>query len=42
MLAFIQAQPRVIERLLTHIETPAFVDLLVRLIQLDDNPNGDK
>ncbi|KZV96148.1 SAPS-domain-containing protein [Exidia glandulosa HHB12029] len=40
MLAFIQSQPRVIERLLNHIETPAFVDLLVRLIQLDDVPSG--
>ncbi|EJD53175.1 SAPS-domain-containing protein [Auricularia subglabra TFB-10046 SS5] len=40
MLAFIQSQPNVIERLLNHIETPAFVDLLVRLIQLDDVPSG--
>ncbi|KAH7107640.1 SAPS-domain-containing protein [Auriculariales sp. MPI-PUGE-AT-0066] len=40
MLAFIQSQPRVIERLLNHVETPAFVDLLVRLIQLDDVPSA--
>ena len=38
MLAFIQAQPNVVERLLRHIETPAFADLLVRIIQLDELP----
>ncbi|GBE81848.1 Extragenic suppressor of kinetochore protein [Sparassis crispa] len=40
MLAFIQAQPAVVERLLRHIETPAFADLLVRIIQLDEIPAG--
>lgn len=40
MLAFIQSQPAVVERLLHHIETPAFADLLVRIIQLDDLPAG--
>lgn len=39
MLAFIQAQPNVVERLLRHIETPAFADLLVRVIQLDELPS---
>lgn len=39
MLAFIQAQPNVVERLLRHIETPAFADLLVRIIQLDEVPS---
>ena len=39
MLAFIQAQPNVVERLLRHIETPAFTDLLVRIIQLDEVPS---
>ncbi|KAI0093776.1 SIT4 phosphatase-associated protein-domain-containing protein [Irpex rosettiformis] len=39
MLAFIQAQPNVVERLLRHIETPAFADLLVRIIQLDELPS---
>lgn len=39
MLAFIQAQPNVVERLLRHIETPAFADLLVRIIQLDEAPS---
>ncbi|KAJ7193823.1 SIT4 phosphatase-associated protein-domain-containing protein [Mycena pura] len=40
MLAFIRAQPYVVERLLRHIETPSFVDLLVRIIQLDEQPGG--
>ena len=40
MLAFIQSQPSVVERLLRHIETPAFADLLVRIIQLDELPEG--
>ncbi|OCH93828.1 SAPS-domain-containing protein [Obba rivulosa] len=39
MLAFIQSQPAVVERLLRHIETPAFADLLVRVIQLDEHPS---
>ncbi|KZT23975.1 SAPS-domain-containing protein [Neolentinus lepideus HHB14362 ss-1] len=38
MLAFIQSQPRIVERLLRHIEAPSFVDLLVRIIQLDEHP----
>jgi hypothetical protein len=36
MLAFIQSQANIVERLLRHIETPAFVDLLGRIIQLDE------
>lgn len=40
MLAFIQSQPNVVERLLRHVETPAFVDLLVRIMQLDEQPSG--
>ncbi|KAF7337855.1 Extragenic suppressor of kinetochore protein 1 [Mycena venus] len=40
MLAFIRAQPNIVERLLRHIETPSFVDLLVRIIQLDEQPGG--
>ena len=40
MLAFIRSQPNVVERLLHHIETPAFADLLVRIIQLDEQPAG--
>ncbi|KAJ6526260.1 SIT4 phosphatase-associated protein-domain-containing protein [Mycena vulgaris] len=40
MLAFIRAQPSIVERLLRHIETPSFVDLLVRIIQLDEQPGG--
>ncbi|KAF7364013.1 hypothetical protein MSAN_01060000 [Mycena sanguinolenta] len=40
MLEFIRAQPNIVERLLRHIETPSFVDLLVRIIQLDEQPGG--
>ncbi|KAJ7633140.1 SIT4 phosphatase-associated protein-domain-containing protein [Roridomyces roridus] len=40
MLAFIRAQPDIVARLLRHIETPSFVDLLVRIIQLDEQPGG--
>lgn len=40
MLAFIQAQPSVIDKLMYHIETPAFVDLLMRIVQLDEQPAG--
>lgn len=42
MLAFIQSQPNIVERLLQHIETPSFVDLLSRIIQLDETvPNSN-
>ena len=40
MLNFIQAQPSIVERILQHIETPAMVDLLFRIIQLDDCSPG--
>ncbi len=40
MLAFIQSQPDVVERILHHIENPSFVDLLVRIIQLDEYQGG--
>ncbi|KAI0807835.1 SAPS-domain-containing protein [Fomes fomentarius] len=40
MLAFIQAQYDIVERILRHIETPPFADLLVRIIQLDEHPAG--
>ena len=40
MLAFIQSQPNIVERILQHVETPAFVDLLVRIMQLDEHPTG--
>jgi SIT4 phosphatase-associated protein len=40
MLAFIQSQPSVVERLIKHIETTAISDLLFRIIQLDEHPSG--
>ena len=39
-LTFIQNQPDIVDRLLRHIETPSFADLLVRIIQLDEHPSG--
>ncbi|KAI0005944.1 SIT4 phosphatase-associated protein-domain-containing protein [Russula compacta] len=40
MLKFIRAQRDIIERILQHIEMPSFSDLLVRIIQLDEQPAG--
>jgi len=40
MLQFIHEQPSIVERLLQHIETPSFADLLVRIVQLDEQPAG--
>ncbi|KAI9510264.1 SIT4 phosphatase-associated protein-domain-containing protein [Russula earlei] len=40
MLKFIRAQRGIIERILQHIEMPSFSDLLVRIIQLDEQPAG--
>ncbi|KAJ3760037.1 SIT4 phosphatase-associated protein-domain-containing protein [Lentinula raphanica] len=40
MLAFIQSQPEIVGRLLRHIENPSLVDLLVRIIQLDEYAYG--
>jgi serine/threonine-protein phosphatase 6 regulatory subunit 3 len=40
MLAFIKSIPDVVNRMLMHIESPPFVDLLFRIIQLDDNPGN--
>ncbi|CAE6471581.1 unnamed protein product [Rhizoctonia solani] len=40
MLAFIKSIPDVVNRMLAHIESPPFVDLLFRIIQLDENPGN--
>lgn len=40
MFAFIRSQPDVLARLLLHVETPSIVDLLVRIVQLDEQPTG--
>lgn len=40
MLAFIRSQRAIVERILQHIETPAIVDLLVRIMQLDEHTAG--
>jgi serine/threonine-protein phosphatase 6 regulatory subunit 3 len=41
MIAFIQEQPDIVQRLLQHIEASPFVDLLVRIIQLDEHSAGN-
>ncbi|TFK23456.1 SAPS-domain-containing protein [Coprinopsis marcescibilis] len=41
MMVFIQQQPNIVERLLQHIETSPFVDVLVRIIQLDEHTAGN-
>eukprot|EP00158_Paraphelidium_tribonemae_P005476 Partr_v1_DN27363_c0_g1_i6_m46763 putative Protein phosphatase 6, regulatory subunit len=41
MLAYIQARPGVIEKLLHHLESPGIVDLLLRLMTSDDFHDGD-
>lgn len=40
MLKFIRAQRDIVDRILQHIEMPSFSDLLVRIIQLDEQPAG--
>ena len=40
MFAFVRSQPDVLARLLLHVETPSIVDLLVRIVQLDEQPTG--
>ena len=40
MLKFIRAQRDIVDRILQHIEMPSFSDLLVRMIQLDEQPAG--
>ncbi|PWZ00209.1 SAPS-domain-containing protein, partial [Testicularia cyperi] len=36
MIRFIKQQPRIIERFVAHLETPAVVDLLFRIIQMEE------
>ncbi|CDZ96509.1 SAP family cell cycle dependent phosphatase-associated protein [Phaffia rhodozyma] len=40
ILAFIKSQPRIIERLLGKLDSPAIVDLFFRLIQCEEIPEG--
>ena len=40
MLAFVRAQPFIVERLLQKIDSPAVVDLLFRIIQCEELPAG--
>lgn len=40
MFDFIRSQPAVLDRILRHIEIPAFVDLIFRLIQLEELPGA--
>ncbi|ESK85608.1 phosphatase associated protein [Moniliophthora roreri MCA 2997] len=41
MLEFLKSLPNVLEKLLKHIGNPSFVDVLVRIIQLDETPGGE-
>ncbi|KAF5373617.1 hypothetical protein D9758_000980 [Tetrapyrgos nigripes] len=41
MLEFIRRQPSIVERILRHVDNASIVDLLVRIIQLDDYPGGE-
>ncbi|KAL0576562.1 sporulation-induced protein [Marasmius crinis-equi] len=41
MFEFLQSVPDVVGKLLKHIGNPSFVDVLIRIIQLDDIPEGD-
>ncbi|KAK7047249.1 sporulation-induced protein [Paramarasmius palmivorus] len=41
MLEFLKTLPNVVEKLLKHIANPSFVDVLVRIIQLDETPGGE-
>jgi hypothetical protein len=36
MFGFIRSQPSVVERLLVHIEAAPIVDLIIRIVQLDE------
>ncbi|KIO34753.1 hypothetical protein M407DRAFT_64204 [Tulasnella calospora MUT 4182] len=40
MLEFIQSVPNVIDRLLSHIQSPPFVELIFRIVQLDEQPGN--
>lgn len=40
MFDFMRTQPAVLDRMLMHIEIPAFVDLIFRLIQLEELPGA--
>ncbi|KAF9261231.1 SAPS-domain-containing protein [Marasmius fiardii PR-910] len=41
MFDFLQSLPDVVGKLLKHIGNPSFVDVLIRIIQLDDIPEGE-
>ncbi|KAG7093017.1 hypothetical protein E1B28_009314 [Marasmius oreades] len=41
MFEFLQSLPNVVGKLLKHIANPSFVDVLIRIIQLDDLPEGE-
>ncbi|KAJ1564624.1 hypothetical protein HK096_007056, partial [Nowakowskiella sp. JEL0078] len=40
MVAFIRSQPNVVQKLLTHISTSAIADLLLKLITVEELPEG--
>ncbi|KAJ3037562.1 hypothetical protein HDV00_001607 [Rhizophlyctis rosea] len=40
MITFVHAQPQIVNKLLTHIGTPAIADLLLKLISIEHLPEG--
>ncbi|ORX92115.1 SAPS-domain-containing protein [Basidiobolus meristosporus CBS 931.73] len=40
MVLFIREQPDAIDKFLSHLETPAIMDIVLKLISLDELPNG--
>lgn len=40
MLDFIKSQPSILERLMAHLETPAIVDLIFRMLHMDGISGG--
>jgi hypothetical protein len=40
MVKFIQSIPNVVKKMLTHMETSAIMDLLLKLISVEEFPEG--
>ncbi|ORX98993.1 SAPS-domain-containing protein [Basidiobolus meristosporus CBS 931.73] len=40
MIAFIKSQPGAVDKFLLHLETPAIMDIVLKLISLDELPSG--
>lgn len=40
MLLFIKSQPEVVPKLLLHMSTSAIMDLLLKIISMEESPDG--